>query len=149
MNQVSIRLATVADAAPIALLATQLGYPADPGQMRLRLEKILGRSDHLVVVAENHEGVCGWLQACCTDVLESGFRAEIVGLVVGENARRQGVGRLLVDRAETWATAAGAGAIVVRSNVTRVESHAFYPALGYATAKTQTVYRKRLTKKTG
>jgi hypothetical protein len=32
----------------------------------------------------------------------------------------------------------------VRSNALRQEAHAFYPALGYALAKTQRVYRKAL-----
>ncbi len=146
MNKVSIRPATIVDAPLIALLATPLGYPIDAANMLGRLEKILGRADHLVLVAESPEGVCGWLHACETDALESGFRVEIVGLVVGEKARRQGVGKLLVDRAEAWAMAAGTDAIVVRSNVTRVESHAFYPALGYKVSKTQAVYRKHLPK---
>ena len=34
--------------------------------------------------------------------------------------------------------------VVVRSNASRVESHSFYPALGYASTKTQQVYRKLL-----
>jgi GNAT superfamily N-acetyltransferase len=77
-------------------------------------------------------------------VLESGFRVEINGLIVSPEARRRGVGRALVSRAEEWALQVGAEAIVVRSNVQRIESHAFYPALGYDVSKTQTVYRKRL-----
>jgi GNAT superfamily N-acetyltransferase len=86
----------------------------------------------------------GWLQAHASHVLESGFRVEITGLIVSPEARRQGIGRALVNRAEEWACKLGAKAIVVRSNVHRVESHTFYPALGYDVSKTQTVYRKRL-----
>jgi GNAT superfamily N-acetyltransferase len=77
-------------------------------------------------------------------VLESGFRVEIVGLVVAEDCRRHGVGRELVQRAEQWAAGLGAATVVVRSNTKREESHRFYPALGYAATKTQAVYRKRL-----
>ena len=36
----------------------------------------------------------------------------------------------------------GAEAVVVRSNTKRVESHIFYPALGFTVSKTQSVYRK-------
>ena len=87
--------------------------------------------------------VCGWLQAQCNVVIESGLRVEIVGLIVSETMRRRGVGRSLVAQAETWAREISAETIVVRSNTKRVESHAFYPSLGYLPAKTQVVYRKR------
>ena len=68
-----------------------------------------------------------------------------MGLIVSERMRRQGAGRLLVEAAERWARELGATAIVVRSNVNREESHAFYPALGYAKSKTQNVYRKAIS----
>ena len=57
--------------------------------------------------------------------------------------RRQGVGRSLVAQAETWAREISAETVVVRSNARRLESHAFYPSLGYLPSKTQVVYRKR------
>jgi ribosomal protein S18 acetylase RimI-like enzyme len=85
--------------------------------------------------------VAGWLQARTSDVLESGFRAEIVGLVVSKACRRRGLGRLLVENAVAWAKSTGAGSMCVRSNVQRTESHVFYPALGFEPVKTQKVYR--------
>ena len=77
-------------------------------------------------------------------MVESGFRVEITGLVVSPALRRRGVGRSLVDAAERWAKSLSAAGMVVRSNARRVESHFFYPALGYVPAKTQVVYRKPL-----
>ena len=84
-----IREATVDDAAAISDLASELGYPAVPDVMRSRLTKILGRTDHLVLVAMNDNGaVHGWIHAHATDLLESGQRVDIVGLVVAPRARR-------------------------------------------------------------
>jgi GNAT superfamily N-acetyltransferase len=143
-NAYKVRAATGADAEPIARLSRDLGYPADAGTVRERLGRILGRGDQRVVVAETAGGVvCGWLQAHSSDVLESGLRVEIIGMIVSEPMRRMGVGRALVAQAETWAEEISAETIVVRSNSKRVESHAFYPALGYLPSKTQVVYRKR------
>jgi len=145
-NAFSVRAATAEDAKAIARLTEELGYPADEEIVRERLSRLAGRSDHLVVVAQSEHGeICGWLQAHSSEVLESGFRVEIVGLVISKPMRRRGVGRLLVEYAEAWAARVGAPAMVVRSNVKRVESHPFYAALRYAQTKSQNVYRKRIT----
>jgi predicted N-acetyltransferase YhbS len=139
-----IRDALPSDAEDIAGLTNELGYPADERAIADRLAKILNRPDQLMLVAAADEKIAGWLQAHSSEVLESGFRVEIVGLVVGESFRRYGIGRRLVQNAEQWAVNISAAAIVVRSNVTRAESHLFYPALGFSSTKTQAVYRKPL-----
>ena len=139
-----IRAATLQDAEAIALLSKELGYSVDLRMLREWLGAILARDDQRVIVAETPGGgVCGWLQAHSNTVLESGLRVEILGLIVSESVRRRGVGRILVQQAETWAAEISAEAVVVRSNAKRVESHAFYPSLGYTPSKTQVVYRKR------
>jgi GNAT superfamily N-acetyltransferase len=139
------RTANLADADAISELTRQLGYSADATEMRSRLERLLVRNDTAVWVAEDaSHAVLGWLQVTIGDSVESGRRAEIVGLVVADNARRRGVGRSLVAVAEEWAAGRGVSVIGVRSNLTRVESHAFYQTLGYAHTKSQAVYRKAL-----
>jgi len=138
------RAAELSDVAGIAALTAQLGYAADQDAIRGRLARLLGRDDQIVVVAIVDQSIAGWLQAHASDVLESGFRVEIAGLIVAGRFRRRGIGRALVRHADKWAIAIGADAIVVRSNTKRMESHLFYPALGFAPAKTQAVYRKPL-----
>src|SRR5277367_4855320 len=109
-----VRAATEEDAAPIAALSRELGYPEEAKVISERLRRILGRDDQRVYVAEGGDGaVCGWLQAHSSDVLESGFRVEITGLVVSAAMRRRGVGGRLVAQAETWAPEISAGTIVV------------------------------------
>jgi GNAT superfamily N-acetyltransferase len=139
----AVRAAAESDAEAIAALSGVLGYSGDLETVRGTLRRILGRDDHRVLVAElPGEGVCGWLHAHATHGMESGFRVEIAGLVVSERVRRRGVGRALVARAEAWASKQSAPTILVRSNAKRIESHLFYPSLGYAAYKTQVVYRK-------
>jgi GNAT superfamily N-acetyltransferase len=144
----SIRNAILEDALALADLASELGYPTTPEVMRNRLRAILGKNDHLVLVATNDNGaVHGWVQAHAADFLESGLRVDIVGLIVAQRARRTGLGRLLVKEVEHWARALGSDVVAVRSNVERFESHLFYPAIGYTNVKTQVSYRKRLPTK--
>lgn len=139
-----IRPAVVADAATVAALSDTLGYATSTEVMAERLARLGARSDHLVLVAEVDGGVGGWIHVCDWDLLETGRRAEIVGLVVAQRCRRGGVGRRLVDAVERWATERGLERITVRSNVVRAESHPFYERLGYVRAKTQHAYRKDL-----
>ena len=65
-----------------------------------------------------------------------------MGLSVGSDVRRMGVGRGLVKAVEAWAQQFGDGPIVVRSNVVRPESHPFYEKIGYERKKTQHVYAR-------
>jgi predicted N-acetyltransferase YhbS len=147
MESISIRRAMHADASAIARLSSTLGYDAEPAVIAKRLRAILeSDSDLLIVAADSRGRIVGWLQAHAAHVVESGFRVEITGLIVSPAQRRRGVGRALVDEAERWAKGLSAEAVVVRSNVQRAESHAFYPALGYTVTKSQHVYRKSLTK---
>ena len=139
-----IRAALPSDAIEIARLTAELGYAATPHEIAERLSRVTDRSKQAVYVALLDDRIAGWVQAQASEVLESGFRVEIVGLIVSGDFRRRGVGRRLVEAAERWAIECGAPALVVRSNAQRVESHRFYPALGFTATKTQTVYRKPL-----
>jgi len=141
----TVRHATEHDADAVARLACDLGYPASAETMRVRIRAVSASPTDLLLVAADSSGVAiGWLHAHSAQLIESGFRVEILGLVVLPIARRAGIGRALVAEAERWAASIGAETVVVRSNVKREESHAFYPALGYTAAKTQHVYRKPL-----
>jgi GNAT superfamily N-acetyltransferase len=140
---VTIRPAIVADAVRIAELSGVLGYPITTDAAAARLEYLLARSEHLVLVAEI-TSVVGWIHASEQHLLESGLRCEILGLVVAANHRGKGVARQLVMRVERWAAERGLEELSVRSNVIRTESHPFYERLGYIRTKTQHVYRKAI-----
>ena len=141
----TVRHAAEHDAEAIARLACDLGYPASAETMRVRIRAVSASpSDSLFVAADLSGIAIGWLHAHSANLIESGFRVEILGLVVSPIARRAGIGRALVGEAEHWAASIGAEVVVVRSNVKRAESHGFYAALGYNSTKTQLVYRKPL-----
>lgn len=142
----AIRVATIADAAEIARLSAQLGYPAPVETFAARLRRLLDSRVHavLVAVSDADRHLAGFIALEQRITLESGERVEIVGLVVDADARRGGVGRSLVTAAEQWAGDHGLGEVFLRSNVVRPEAHPFYEGLGYTRTKTQHAYRKRL-----
>ena len=142
----AIRVATIADAAEIARLSAQLGYPAPVETFAARLRRLLDSRVHavLVAVSDADRHLAGFIALEQRITLESGERVEIVGLVVDADARRGGVGRSLVAAAERWTGERGLDEVFLRSNVVRPEAHPFYEGLGYTRTKTQHAYRKRL-----
>ncbi|HEY2800070.1 MAG TPA: GNAT family N-acetyltransferase [Chthoniobacterales bacterium] len=132
-----------ADAVAVAELAGELGYPGEAETIRARIEKI-GDADLLLVAVTAADRPVAFIQAHRVCIIEAGFRVEILGLVVSAKARRGGIGRRLIAEVEQWAASSGAEAVVVRSNTQRMDSHIFYPALGYNQIKTQAVYARQL-----
>jgi GNAT superfamily N-acetyltransferase len=144
-NELKIRRAKMTDAARLAELAGQLGYPGTTAQLRARMRRILPASQHAVFVAESaNEGVVGWLHVSRQPLLEVELRAEVNGLVVAEGQRSLGAGARLLAAAENWARKHGCKSMSVRSNVIRERAHRFYERNGYEHYKTQKSFRKRL-----
>lgn len=140
-----IRLAKIGDAARLADLSGQLGYPASEADIRKRMREIRPASQHALFVAETKDaGVIGWIHASKQPLLEVDLRAEINGLVVAENHRSLGAGARLLAAAEDWARKQGCKGMSVRSNVIRERAHQFYERNGFEHYKTQKSFRKPL-----
>jgi GNAT superfamily N-acetyltransferase len=142
-----LRRARLEDAAEIARLMTELGYPIEAAEILPRLQALLVHPDHLFTVAAGpKDHLSGVIMAEHRALLLFGSQVEIMGLSVGADARRMGVGRALVKAVEDWARQFGSHKIVVRSNVLRPESHPFYEKIGYERKKTQHLYARSLGK---
>ena len=143
--EVNIRKAKQADAAAIATLSGQLGYPTTTKQMAARLRAVLrGKIGACFVATTRENGVIGWVHVSLTPLLEVERRAEVNGLVVDEKVRSQGAGASLLEAAEQWARKMRCAGMSVRSNVIRERAHGFYLKLGYEHYKTQKAFRKAL-----
>jgi len=140
----TIRRARPSDAAWLAALCTQLGYPTTLEEARLRFEQIGPREDQAIFVAEEGGEVIGWLHLYVCPLLEMDLHAEIGGLVVAEDQRGGGVGRQLIEHAGQWARQQGCKNLYVRSNVIRRRAHEFYEQIGFQIIKTQHSFLKKL-----
>ena len=144
-SSVKIRRARQADAARIAELSGQLGYPTNGKAMAERLKQALREKNGACLVAETKEnGVVGWVHVSVTPLLEVERRAEVNGLVVDERVRSRGAGWSLLQAAEEWARKKRCKGMSVRSNVLRERAHGFYLRHGYDHYKTQKAFRKEL-----
>ena len=114
-----IRPAHLDDAAEIARLSGELGYPRSAGDIRSALKILLASPTCSVMVASGRASqLSGWIVIERRISLESGEAAEITGLVVSASARRTGIGKALVSAAEQWTALQGLPSIRVRSNIT-------------------------------
>jgi GNAT superfamily N-acetyltransferase len=142
---ITVRQMRAEDAAAVAALTTELGYPSTEDAIRRRYDLIKDRWAARVCVAHAASRIVGWIHVQATYLLECDERAEIWGLVVAESERGAGVGRRLVEAAEEWARMRNFRVMAVRSNAVRNDAHRFYEHLGYSVSKTQYAFRKTLT----
>jgi GNAT superfamily N-acetyltransferase len=142
---IRLRRATSTDAAQLAELSGQLGYPSTSAEVEQRLHTLSANREHAVFVADQPDGkLAGWIHVYVTRTVEAEARAEVGGLIVDANCRSLGVGKSLLARAEQWARETGLRTIGLRSNVIRDRAHAFYEREGYTVVKTQKAFRKAL-----
>jgi len=119
-REVVLRRARSTDAARIADLSGQLGYPSTEKQMKARLRVMFKDKEAACFIAESRDGgLIGWIHVSTTPLLEVERRAEVNGLVVDETVRSQGAGALLLAAAEKWARGRRCESMSVRSNVLR------------------------------
>jgi GNAT superfamily N-acetyltransferase len=145
LDSAEVREAAIEDAAALAALTSELGYPAMTDDTARRLGRIFERPNQLVLVSCAGGGrPVGWIHVGERALLEGDEGYEILGLVVAASHRRQGRAQRLVAAAEVWVASRGARQLTVRSNIVRPESHPFYERAGYVRVKTQHVYRKPL-----
>jgi predicted N-acetyltransferase YhbS len=138
-----VRSMTPADAAAVASLCGELGYPTTPEQARARLAAAHPDRDFMAV-AEDDGQVVGCIHVAVRTGLDIDPRPEITALVVTGTRRSHGTGAALVAAGEAWAIARGQSVIRVRSQVHRADAHRFYERLGYRVSKTQKVFDKPL-----
>ena len=143
--QITIRSAAAEDAARIAELSRQLGYPVTAEEAGRRLESIQALDDHALSVAVLPVGeVAGWIHIYVRRTVMLDPIVEVDGLIVDEAHRGTGIGGQLMGHAEEWALSRGISVVNLRSNVIREDTHAFYRRLGYEHVKQQMVFRKML-----
>jgi GNAT superfamily N-acetyltransferase len=130
---VTIRDASENDAAVVAELLGQLGYPTDAATASARIERFATHPVSRLFVAQADGGrVVGLAGISCLPLVERpGGWARLSAIVVDEAERGRGVGRALVAAVEAEAASRGCGYVEVTTADRREDAHAFYRRLGY------------------
>jgi len=135
-----VREAKVEDAAEICGLVRELAEtvgddPPTEEATRTRLEELLDEPRARVLAAENEAGIVGgasfWIKP---DLAPGDTVVEVPMLVVAEDHRRTGVGRLLMEEVRNVASDNGASQIELVATRANVTARAFYRSLGFVEA---------------
>lgn len=132
MPSLTIRAAQTSDAAALAELCTQLGYPTTPDAIPPRLARLDADPDVRTLVAASDGMVIGLATVHIRYTINhEAPLGQLTLLVVDERARTRGVGRALVGAAEAWARERGCKRFVVTTALRRTAAHAFYEKLAF------------------
>ena len=132
----TVRTPQLRDCKKMADLTGQLGYECTEEVVRARLGEMRDSSQCAVYVAELPGGqIAGWIEVYVFRSVATGSFAEISGLVVDQQVRSRGIGKILLEAAEEWARSLGFDDLSVRSNVKRARAHRFYRNNGYEQVK--------------
>lgn len=142
--EVLIRQIEIEDAESIASLSGQFSYPSTPEETKDRIIKLRTYPNNCGFVAIQKNKIIGWVHVFLAVHLESSPFFEIGGLVVDENFRGQGVGKLLVEAVKTWCINKGNYKLRVRCNVIRTRTHKFYKKLGFNETKESKIFEINL-----
>jgi len=129
-----VREVSFLDCKILAELMKQLGYPITHDNMLNRIQLYQQNQFHKAWVLESDDIVVGCIAVAITERFHRpGRTMRIVALVVDEQNRRRGIGRLLMEHAESFAKENGCDAIELTSGTHRSKTgtHNFYKSLGY------------------
>ena len=135
--KIIIREMAADDAKAVNTLSNQLGYPLSIEQTLQNIYSVLESKDHTAFVAEYENKIVGWIGASQAIMIEVMPHCEINGLVIDQDHRGMGIGKLLIDRVKQWAREKNNSKIGLRCNVKRTEAHLFYQHLGFTEIKQQ------------
>jgi GNAT superfamily N-acetyltransferase len=131
---VTVRPASLADAADVASCLAELGYGTPVEVVTENLVAVAASDADAVFVATESQSatVLGVASVHLLPLFHApGSLARLTALAVRRSAQRRGVGRALLAAAEAFAWAAGCKRMEVTSGDHRPAAHALYRAVGY------------------
>ncbi len=148
MKKVKIRQATTSDIPAMnELFRKDLGYEECTMEIVEKQFAGLDNSREAVFVAEAEDDsshIAGVIHVEKYNVLYFPTMANILGIAVSADFRRQGIGSALLKRAEEWARENGVYSMRLNSGENRKQAHEFYRAQDYIDDKKQLRFIKEL-----
>lgn len=113
-------------------------------KVKEKIEMIIKESKDVIFVCEENNGVLGYIHGSPYELLFSESLVNVLGFVVKEKYRNQGIGSMLIERLEQWGKSHGFSGIKLLSHPSRIQAHRFYERRGYMFTKDQKNFIKNL-----
>ncbi|HEX7964134.1 MAG TPA: GNAT family N-acetyltransferase [Gammaproteobacteria bacterium] len=132
MSDLRVRPAEHEDAAAVAVLVTQLGYPSATAEVEARFARLRLNPDVRAFVAEREGRVVGVVGLMAFPAFHrDGLHGYVTALVVDEKERGGGIGAALMVQAEAWFAERGVKRVNLTTALHREDAHVFYEKRGY------------------
>ncbi|ALA40798.1 MULTISPECIES: GNAT family N-acetyltransferase [Paenibacillus] len=147
MKEKNVREIRVSDYHDIYLLNQDFNpnlYLFPEEKVKEKIELITKESKDMIFVYEENNEVLGYIHGSPYELLFSESLVNVLGFVVKEKYRNQGVGSMLIERLEQWGKSHGFSGIKLLSHPSRIQAHRFYERRGYMFTKDQKNFIKNL-----
>lgn len=134
---VSIRRVSISDYKDIYMLNKELGYLYEEEKVRKKIKYIIENKKDIILVAYINNNIIGYIHGSEYELLYSDSLINILGFVVKESYRKNGVGTALIDKLEEIAIEKKYSGIRLVSGIDREDAHRFYKRNGYIYRKEQ------------
>ncbi|NQX63072.1 GNAT family N-acetyltransferase [Paenibacillus qinlingensis] len=112
-------------------------------RVREKIEIITKKTKDIIFVYEHDTEVIGYIHGSPYELLFSDSLVNVLGFVVKESYRNQGIGGILMDCLEQWGKDNGYSGIKLLSHPSRIHAHRFYERRNYMFTKDQKNYIKK------
>lgn len=146
MKGKSVREIRVTDYHDIYLLNQDFNpnlYLFSEEKVKEKIENIIKKTKDIILVYEQNNEVIGYIHGSPYELLFSDSLVNVLGFVVKEKYRNQGVGSMLIERLEQWGKNNGFSGIKLLSHPSRIHAHRFYERRGYMFTKDQKNFIKK------
>lgn len=109
-------------------------------QIRHCKERVSGELFLAVDTSDGREVLVGYLQLCEISLVCFPPSAELAAILVHEERRGQGIGRLLIGRAVEWTREKGLSRLLVSSQLHLERAHRFYEREGFTRWKSSAFF---------
>jgi len=114
-------------------------------KVKEKIAIITEKTNDVVFVCERNNEVIGYIHGSPYELLFSDPLVNVLGFIVQETHRGQGVGSALIERLEQWAKDNGFSGIKLLSHPSRTNAHRFYERRDYQFTKDQKNFIKKFS----
>lgn len=145
MQVINIREIEINDYKDIYLLIQELNpklYSYSVEKVKERIKFITENTKDIIFVIEQNKEIIGYIHGSPYELLFSDSLISILGFVIKEKYRNNGMGSMLIKKLECWAIDNGYYGVKLQSRFERINAHRFYEKHGYINTKNQRSFIK-------